>query len=116
MLEFVENEGDSGEVNGEKGNLTPMTSATLPPGPDVSCDFVIAFSALGDSFESGREPVPLPKESPLSFRDVPFVGRGLDAIGRPSIEPPSPFSCMRETAPAINFARGSLSSDSEACC
>lgn len=117
MLEFVENEGDSGEVIGEKGSLTPMTSAApTPPEPDVSCDFVIALSALGDSFESGRELVPFPNESPLSLRDVPRMGGGLDATGRPRIEPLSPFSCIREAAPAINIARGSFSSDSETGC
>lgn len=114
MLEFVENEGDSGEVNGEKGNLTPMTSATPIPDPNVSCDFVVVFSVLGDSFESGREPAPLPKESPLSLRDVPLVGGELDAVRRPSANPPSSLSSMMEVA--AKFARGSFSSDSGACC
>lgn len=114
MLEFVENEGDSGEANGEKGNLTPMTSATPIPDPNVSCDFVVVFSVFGDSFESGREPAPLPKESPLSLRDVPLGGGELDAVGRPSTKLPSSLSNMTEAA--TNFERGSCSSDSEACC
>lgn len=94
MLELVENEGDSGEVNGEKGSLTPMTSATPPL--VLSCDFVAALSPLGDSLESGREPVPLPNESPLSLRDDPLGRGGLDGVERPNMEPVSPPPCMME--------------------